>query len=93
MLFVSPFKVPLINAENVQLHRRLEKFLIFCLKITKNKSMNLVKGAWVISQSLATLTVTYPGARDPILVGSLYWLADSQFEAWVWIPRRHFRYV
>ena len=93
MLFVSPFKVPLINAENVQLHQRLEKFLIFCLKITENKSTNLVKGAWVISQSVAALTVTYPGARDPILVGSLYWLADSQFEAWTWIPRRHFRHI
>ena len=93
MLFVSPFKVPLINAENVQLHRRLENILIFCLKITENKSMNLVKGAWAFSQSVAALTVTYPGARDPILVGSLYWLADSQFETWVWIPRRHFRYV
>ena len=81
MLFVSPFKVPLINAENVQLHRRLEKFLIFCLKITENKSMNLVKGAWAFSQSVVALTVTYPGAPDPILVDSLYWLADSQFEA------------
>ena len=93
MLFVSAFKVPLINAENVQLRRRLENILIFCLKITENKSMNLVKGAWAFSQSVATLTVTYPGARDPILVGSLYWLGDSQFEAWVWIPRRHFWHV
>ena len=72
MLFVSPFKVPLMNAENVQLRRRLEKFLISCLKITENKSMNLVKGAWAFSQSVAALIVTYPGARDPILVGSLY---------------------
>ena len=62
MLFVSPFKVPLINAENVQLHRRLENILIFCLKITDNKSTNLVKGAWAFSKSVATLTVTYPGA-------------------------------
>ena len=72
MLSVSSFKVPLINAENVQLHRRLENILIFCLKITENKSTNLVKGAWAFSQSVAALTVTYPGARDPILVGSLY---------------------
>ena len=33
MLFVSPLKVPLVNAKNMQLRRRLEKFLIFCLKI------------------------------------------------------------
>ena len=62
MLFVSPFKVPLINAENVQLRQKLEKFLIFCLKITENKSTNLVKGAWAFLQSVAALTVTYPGA-------------------------------
>ena len=62
MLFVSPFEVPLINAENVQLHRRLEKFLISCLKITENKSTNLVKEAWAFSKSVATLTVTYLGA-------------------------------
>ena len=62
MLFVSPFKVPLMNAENVQLRRRLENILIFCLKITDNKSTNLVKGAWAFSKSVATLTVTYPKA-------------------------------
>ena len=62
MLFVSPFKVPLINAENVQFRRRLENILMFCLKITENKSTNLVKGAWAFSKSVAALTVTYLGA-------------------------------
>ena len=40
MLSVSPFKMPLINAENVQLRRSLENILIFCLKITENRSTN-----------------------------------------------------
>ena len=30
----SFLKMPLVNAKNVQLRRRLEKFLIFCLKVT-----------------------------------------------------------
>ena len=34
VLFVSLLKVPLVNAKDVQLRHRLEKFLLFCLKIT-----------------------------------------------------------
>ena len=34
MLFVIPFKLPLVNAENEQLRQRLEKLLLFCLKIS-----------------------------------------------------------
>ena len=56
--------LPLVNANNAQLRRRLKNYLIFSLKITcwELSPQSLVKKARAFLRSVAALTATHPEA-------------------------------
>ena len=64
VLFVSPLKVPLVKATDVQLHRRLDNFAILFENnlILRTSQQCLIKWAWAFSQPVAASTVSHPGA-------------------------------
>ena len=64
MLHVSPLKVPLANAKDVQLCRKRKIFAILFENdlIPRTSQQSLVKCAWAFSQPMAAPTVSHPGA-------------------------------